>query len=301
MSTLITGGTGLIGRSLVARLGGADIVTRDPDRAQRQTWPRGTRFVGWRDQTKPLELPGDVRPEAVVNLMGESIAAQRWTAAFKQRLRDSRINGTRQLIAGLSNADALPKVFVSASAIGYYGDRGEEWLQENSTPGTDFLAELCQDWEAETAALRDSGVRVVNLRIGIVLERNGGALQQMLPIFRRGAGGRLGSGKQWFPWIHVTDVIELVVWLLANPQIAGPVNAVSPGIVTNAEFTKVLASVLNRPAVLPVPKFALRAAVGEFADSLLASARVTPAVATEHGYAFRYPELRAALSELLVK
>ncbi len=299
MDVLITGGTGFIGRQLVERLGGGWVVTRDAARAAKQAWPEGTQFIEWADQTRPLALPAGVLPQAVINLMGESVAGQRWTPAFKQRLRTSRIAGTEQLVAGLEQSECRPKVVISASAVGYYGDRGDERLTEKSAPGSDFLAQLAVDWEAATAPWRAAGSRVVNLRIGIVLGKRGGALEQMLPLFRWGLGGRLGSGKQWFPWIHEDDVLGLILWALEQNTIAGPVNAVSPGIVTNREFTQALARQLGRPAILPVPRFGLRLGLGEFADSLLASQKVVPEVALQGGYQFRFPTLAGALAELL--
>jgi uncharacterized protein len=299
LNTLITGGTGFIGRQLVERLGGGDIVTRDPAKAAAHSWPAGTKFIAWRDQRTPLELPPNYQPDAVVNLMGESIASRRWNSEFKERLRSSRIAGTQQLVAGLLASGRLPRVMVSASAIGYYGDRGDEVLTESATPGDDFLARLSIDWEAATRPLREAGVRVVQLRIGIVLGRDGGALEKMLPLFRWGLGGRLGNGRQWFPWIHERDVVELIAWLLSNDQISGPVNAVAPGIVTNREFTRELAKQLKRPAFLPAPRFGLRLAIGEFADSLLASSRVVPKVASEGGYAFCFPNLPEALQDVV--
>jgi len=299
LNTLITGGTGFIGRQLVQRLGGAEVVTRDPARAARQSWPAGTSFISWRDQNHPLELPADYQPDAVVNLMGESIASRRWNKAFKEQLRTSRIAGTQQLVAGILATRKLPRVMVSASAIGYYGDRGEEFLTESASPGDDFLARLSIDWEEATRPLREAGVRVVHLRIGIVLGRDGGALEKMLPLFRWGLGGRLGNGRQWFPWIHELDVVELIAWLLEESQVSGPVNAVAPGIVTNRDFTRELAKQLNRPAIFPAPRFGLRLAIGEFADSLLASSRVVPKVALDGGYAFRFPSLPQALQDVL--
>lgn len=298
---LVTGGTGFIGRQLTARLDSSCIVTRDVARAQQATWPRGARLIGWADQTRPLDLPADARPEAVVNLMGESVAAKRWNDAFKQRLRTSRIEGTQQLIAGLRAQGKLPQVFVSASAVGYYGDRGEEQLPESATPGGDFLAQLAVDWEAVSKPLESEGVRVVHLRIGIVLGREGGALAEMLPVFRWGVGGRLGSGRQWFPWVHEQDVVGLILWALNNPKVSGPVNAVAPGIVRNQDFTRALGKRLGRPTLLPAPRFGLRLALGEFADSLLGSQRVVPAAALSGGYSFRFPDLEGALAELLPK
>jgi len=299
LNTLITGGTGFIGRQLVQRLGGAAVVTRDPARAAQQSWPEGTSFIGWRDQNRRLEMLSDFKPDAVVNLMGESIAARRWNKAFKEQLRTSRVTGTQQLVAGILATGKLPRVMVSASAIGYYGDRGDEILAESARPGDDFLARLSIDWEDAARPLREAGVRVIHLRIGIVLGRNGGALEKMLPLFRWGLGGRLGNGRQWFPWIHEQDVVELIAWLLENDQVWGPVNAVAPGIVTNQEFTRVLAKQLKRPAFLPAPRFGLRLAIGEFADSLLASARVVPNVALQSGYQFRFPNLSEALQDVL--
>ena len=298
MDVLITGGTGFIGRQLVERLGSAYVVTRDLQRARQSKLPTGAQLVGWPDQSRPLELPAGVQPTAIVNLMGESVAGQRWNDAFKQRLRSSRIDGTRQLIAGLRNSGAWPKVFVSASAVGYYGERGDEKLSETAGPGQGFLAQLAVDWEAATAPLVAEGVRVVLLRIGIVLGRDGGALAQMLPLFRWGLGGRLGSGRQWFPWIHEQDIVGLILWALENQAVAGPVNAVAPGCVTNAEFTKAIGRQLGRPMILPAPRFGLKLALGEFADSLLSSQRVVPEVALRGGYTFRYPDLSQALAEL---
>jgi len=299
MDVLITGGTGFIGKQVVERLGSACVVTRNVERARQSHWPQNTKLLAWNDQSRPLQLPAEVRPSAVVNLMGESVAGQRWTDAFKRRLRESRIEGTRQLIAGLRASGCLPRVFVSASAVGYYGHRGDEELAETAGPGSDFLAQLAVDWEAVTQPLIAEGVRVVWLRIGIVLGRDGGALAQMLPIFRWGLGGRLGSGRQWFPWIHEQDVVGLIHWALQTEAIAGPVNAVAPGCVTNQEFTTALGRQLGRPTILPAPRFGLKLALGEFADSLLASQRVIPNVAVRGGYVFRYPELAEALAEIL--
>ena len=228
------------------------------------------------------------------HLAGESVGEGRWTAAKKQRIRDSRVIGTRRLVEGLAALEQKPRVLVVASAIGYYGSRGDETLDESSAPGDDFLAQVCRDWEAEARAAEKLGIRVVNTRFGIVLG-NGGALKKMLLPFKLGAGGRLGNGRQWMSWVHVDDVVGILLAAAIDEQYRGPVNTVAPTPVTNREFTRVLASVLHRPAIFPVPAFGLRLVVGEFAEVLLGSQRVLPKAAQRAGYAFHYPELAEAL------
>jgi uncharacterized protein (TIGR01777 family) len=235
---------------------------------------------------------------AVVHLAGEPVA-QRWTRAAKERILTSRAEGTSRLVETLASLVQRPTVLVSASAVGYYGARGDEVLTEQSAPGEGFLSEVCIEWEKAAAKAEDLGIRVVRLRLGVVLGRDGGALAKMLPPFRLGAGGRLGSGDQWMSWIHLDDVVGLIRHAIDSPALSGPVNATAPAPVTNAEFTRVLAAALNRPAVLPVPAFALRLLYGEMSEILLGSQRVMPAAAQSAGFQFRYTDLSRALRNLL--
>jgi len=293
MHVIVPGGSGFVGRHLVrALLDRGDlvtVVTRDPPRARR-LGDRRANYRGW--------LPPFAGIDAVVNLVGEPVLGRRWTPTYKQTLRDSRLQATRRVVRALEAApEALrPRVLVNASAVGFYGDRGNEPLPERAEPGRGFLAELCVDWEA---AARQTSARSVQLRLGIVLGRGGGALASMLPIFRKGLGGPLGLGRQFMPWVHVDDVVGLVLAALDTERYAGPVNATSPGVVTNAEFTRALGRTLRRPALLPAPSPALRLLLGEGADVLLASQRCVPEAAQQHGYGFRQPEIAAALAELL--
>ncbi|MBK6847766.1 MAG: TIGR01777 family protein [Proteobacteria bacterium] len=293
MQALITGGTGLLGRELLAHLRDAVVLSRDPARCS------GTRGVGralrWDPAAEPAPLEGLQGIDVVFNLAGESVAEGRWTEEKKRRIRDSRVMGTRNLVAGLRALGRPPAVFVSASAVGYYGDRGDEELDETSTGGRGFLAEVCAEWEREALAAEALGIRVVCVRIGIVLAQGGGALARMLTPFKLGAGGRLGSGKQWMPWIHLDDVVGVLVHASRTAAVRGAINAVSPHPVTNAEFTRALGHAVHRPAFLPVPKTALRIAFGELSEVLLASQRVLPRVAERTGYTFKHPALDRAL------
>ena len=233
-----------------------------------------------------------------MHLAGEPVA-QRWTADVKRKIRDSRIVGTRNLVHGLSTLSKRPRVLLSASATGYYGSRGDETLTENSKPGDDFLAQVCIDWEKEARMAESLGMRVVCLRTGIVLGKERGALQKILPPFRLGLGGRLASGKQWMPWIHVDDLVGLIQFALSREQVSGPMNGTAPKPVTNTEFTETLAQALHRPAVFTVPGFALRLAYGEMASVVLASTRAMPAVAQSNGYRFEFQELALALADII--
>lgn len=290
----VTGASGMIGQALCARLA-ADgwAVTRLVRGAA------GDGEARWSPDDGALD-PSVDGVDAVVHLAGESIAGGRWSPERKARIRDSRSVGTRRLCEGLAGLRRPPAVLVSASAIGIYGDRGDEVLTEASAPGEGFLAEVCRGWEEAAAPARDAGVRVVHLRIGIVLDAAGGALKAMLTPFRLGVGGRLGSGAQWVSWVSLHDVTGAAAHVLAS-DLSGPVNAVGPSPVTNAELTRALASALHRPALVPAPAFALRMAMGrEMADELLlASARVRPARLVEAGYAFRHPTLESALAAAL--
>ena len=234
---------------------------------------------------------------AVVHLAGEGIANERWTSAKKQRIRDSRILGTRLLATTLAGLTSKPATMVCASAIGYYGDRGSEVCSESSDAGDDFLAHVCQEWEEATEPARAAGIRVVNLRIGVVLSRAGGALHKMLPPFRWGVGGPIGDGKQFVSWISLTELVQVILFCVETEGISGPANAVAPNPVTNQEFTKTLGRLLSRPTVLPLPQFAARLMFGEMADALLlSSTRVTPLKLQQSGYQFTHPLLEDALN-----
>jgi hypothetical protein len=247
-----------------------------------------------------LAVPRDAAPptcDALVHLAGEPVA-QRWTEAAKKRIYESRVEGTRRLVSALSTQSSRPRVLVCASAVGYYGSRGDQILTEASSGGSDFLARVVVDWEDAAQSAEALGIRVVRLRFGIVLG-HGGTLAKLLPLFRFGIGGRLGSGHQWMAWVHIDDVVDLIVFALNFAAIRGAVNATAPHPVTNEEFTEQLAIALHRPAILPVPAFALKLALGEMSEMVLASQRVLPTVAKSAGFRFQYPELRPALENLL--
>jgi hypothetical protein len=257
--------------------------------------------VAWNPATGELGGAG-VGADAVVSLAGASIAEGRWTAKRKALLSTSRIETTRALVNALARMNARPRVLVSASAIGIYGDRGDELLTEESNAGGDFLAGLAKEWEAEALKAEALGIRVVLARFGIILAREGGALPKIMLPFKFGAGGKLGSGKQWMSWVTIEDVIGILKFAIENTSVRGAVNVVGPGAVQNAEFTKVLAKAMHRPALFPAPAFALRLALGEMANALLLSSqRVAPQVLEKLGYRFLHPELPAALNALLQK
>ena len=294
MNVLISGATGMIGSALTREL------ERDGHRVTRLTRsPRGENDIRWDPDAGTIEgsLEGT---DAVVHLAGESIAEGRWTSSKKERIMESRKRGTRLLAESIAARPKPPRVLVSASAVGYYGDRGDELLREDSRPGSDFLAEVCKAWEAAADPARKAGIRVIHPRFGIVLSPQGGALGTTLPIFKLGGGGRIGSGRQWWSWVALDDVVGSIVYALEDDSLEGPVNVGSPNPLTNAEYTKVLGKVLNRPTFFAVPAPAIRIAIGGMAEALLlASQRMEPAKLKEGGYHFRYPELEAALRHLL--
>lgn len=298
MKIAVTGSSGLVGSALVRFLTtGGHQVTR---LVRTRPKPAGT-DVHWDPVAGNVDAAGLEGLDGVVHLAGENIAG-RWTAAKKASIRDSRVKGTRLLADALARLSQPPKVLVCASAMGYYGDRGEELLREESAPGSGFLADTCREWEAAAGPAAQKGIRVVHLRIGVVLSPAGGALARMLPPFKLGGGGKIGSGKQYMSWISIDDLVGVIHHALATDSLRGAVNTVAPQPVTNLEFTKTLGRVLGRPTVFPMPTFAARLAFGEMADELLlASTRVDATRLTSSGYAFRYPELEGALRHLLGK
>jgi hypothetical protein len=296
MNILLTGASGLIGSAVHPAL------TTDGHRVipLTRTQPKpGDMAVQWDPAKDSIDANALEGLDGVVHLAGEPIG-ERWTAEKKARIRDSRVQGTRLLSETLAHLSTPPKILVCASAIGYYGDRAAEVLTEASAPGTSFLAEVCRAWEAATEPALHKGIRVVNLRFGVVLSATGGALAKMLPPFRLGLGGVLGSGKQYMSWILLDDAVGAIRHALLTESLNGPANAVAPQPVSNEEFTKTLGKVLGRPTLLPMPAFAARLMFGEMADELLlSSARVQPSKLLATGYAFRYPELEAGLRHLL--
>jgi uncharacterized protein (TIGR01777 family) len=290
LKVLVSGSSGLVGSALVLAV---RAVGHDVKRLVR-------RAVTARDEISwnPAELPAPQSLsgfDAVIHLAGESIAA-RWTEAKKRRIIESRVPATRHLAQALTKAQPPPRLFMCASAVGYYGDRGDEVLREDSPSGEGFTAELCRQWEAAAQSVAGAGIRAVQLRTGIVLSAAGGALAKMLPPFRMGVGGILGNGRQWMPWIDLRDEIGAIQYLLTADSVHGPVNMVAPNPVRNAEFTKTLASVLHRPAIFPMPAFVARLVFGQMADELLlASQRVEPSKLVSSGYKFQRPDLRSAL------
>ncbi|MCL4137648.1 UNVERIFIED_CONTAM: hypothetical protein GTU68_016616 [Idotea baltica] len=302
MSLLITGGTGFVGRRFLATIDETEVtaITRNTTSAQKTLGSLAQHFLPWPPDQESLSLPKDIQFKQVINLMGEPIAEGRWTAAKKKRIFDSRVLGTRKLVDGLLASGNPPEVFVSTSAIGIYGDSGEAIVDEDHAAAEDlFKSDLCAAWEAEAMRLADHGTRVVCLRLGIVLGDGGGALEKMMPIFKLGIGGKLGSGKQWMSWIHIDDLVNLINWSLQNDQAAGPINATAPNPVRNSDFTKALAAAVKRPAFLPAPWFALRAVFGEFANSLFYSQRVIPKAATELGFKFKFENIHPAISDVV--
>jgi uncharacterized protein (TIGR01777 family) len=292
MKILVSGAGGLVGQGIVPvlRRSGHDV----------RPLLRGDsgELIWWGAENGKVNISAlkRWRPDAFVHLAGENVASHRWSSEKKQRIRDSRVAATEKLVGSLLSSQCVPPIFVGASAIGYYGNRGSERLTEKSPSGNDFLAEVCRDWENAAVPLAKNGTRVVHLRFGMILSQHGGALGRMLPVFKLGLGGRLGSGKQWISWIALSDVVRLIEWTLTTASTRGAYNAVSPKPVTNAEFTRALGCVFHRPTVLPAPSAALRLAFGEMADALLlTSQRAVPERLSAEGFQFQMPNLSDAL------
>jgi len=305
MRILISGSTGFLGTALIETLEREKhTVARlvRPETAQRIGRGASDQIVPWDPVAGQFDATAAEGADALVHLAGASIAGGRWNAPRKNLLRTSRIEATRHLIGALSKLQRPPRVIVAASAIGYYGTRGDETLTETSAPGNDFLAGLCREWEAETTRGAEFGARVVSLRFGIILAAHGGALPRMVTPFKMGVGGRLGTGRQWMSWLTLEETVSIIQFALASAGLAGPANAVTPNSVQNLEFTQVLARTLHRPALFPAPAFALRLALGEMADALLlVSQKVLPAKLVNSGYRFLQPELADGLEKVLRK
>lgn len=293
MNYLITGATGFIGSQLVGMLLAQGHSVNYLGRQRSRHLDSRAAFHYWKMNELP-PLDSVPRLDVIIHLTGEPIA-QHWTPEVKRRISESRISGTRKLVAAIGKLEYKPSTLISSSAIGYYGNRGDEVLTEESSPGSDFLAQVCREWEQEAVAAREFGLRVVPIRTGIVLGRNGGALKHMLPPFRLGLGGKLGTGKQWMSWIHVEDIVRLYLFAAENQAAGSPLNGVRAAV-TNIEFTRELGRVLHRPTILPVPKFGLKAAFGEMSEVLLSSARVVPKAAERLGFRYQYNDLQGALA-----
>jgi uncharacterized protein (TIGR01777 family) len=297
MKILVSGSHGLVGKALTHSLTGD---SHEVVRLVRSEHNFGSPEVEWYPDQGRIDAAHLEGSEAVIHLAGDNIAGGRWTTEKKHKIRESRIQGTTLLSETVASLSRPPSVFISASAIGFYGNRGDEVLTEKSLPGKDFLAEVCKDWEAATKAAIEKGIRTTHARFGVILDAHEGALAKMLPPFRAGIGGKIGPGNQWMSWIALADVIAALKFLLEDQTIQGPVNVVAPNPVTNAEFTKTLARVLSRPAIFPMPAFAARLAFGEMADALLlASQRVDPSVLEDNGFMFSWPTLEPALRNIL--
>ena len=297
MKILVSGSTGLVGKALIKSLtndghGVVRLVRRAPS--------PGALEIEWHPNQGRIDSQQLEGLDAVVHLAGESIAAGRWSEERKRSIRESRTKGTSLLSESLARLSHPPAVFLSASAIGYYGNRGDELLKESSAPGNDFLADVCVAWEAATKASVEKGIRTVFARFGVILDSDGGALAKMLTPFRMGIGGKVGDGKQWMSWITLDDVVAALRFLIADESISGPVNVVAPNPVTNAEFTRTLGRTLSRPTIFPMPAFGARLAFGEMADALLLSSqKVQPSVLEDKGFRFSWPTLELALKHVL--
>jgi hypothetical protein len=305
MRILVSGSTGFVGTALIEALEGqghqiARLVR--PESTQKGASVSRAQSVDWDPAAGLFDAESAEGADALVHLAGASIADGRWNDARKQLLRTSRVDATRHLFGALAKLQRPPRVIVAASAIGYYGNRGDESLTEASPSGTEFLARVCREWEAEIARGAEFGARVVTLRFGVILAEHGGALAKMVAPFKLGVGGRLGDGRQWMSWITLQETVRIIQFALATATLSGPVNTVAPNPVRNSEFTTILAKTLHRPALFPAPAFALRLALGEMADALLLSSqRVSPSRLTVSGYTFQQPDLAGALAGMFRK
>ena len=298
MKVAISGSTGLVGSAVVKQL---KDQSHDTVRMVRRE-PTGDGELRWDPDGEKTDVAGFDCIDGVVHLAGENIAGGRWTEKFKKKIRDSRVPPTRKLCEDLASLEQRPSVLVCASAIGYYGDGGDAILDESSPAAEGFLADTVKEWEAATEPATEAGIRVVNLRIGVILSPDGGALKQMLTPFKLCVGGKVGSGKQYWSWVALDDVVGAIEFALTHEELRGPANTTSPNPVTNLEFTKVLGKVLGRPTIFPMPAFAAKLALGEMAEELLlTSSRIAPKKLEEAGYQFKYPDLELALRHLLGK
>lgn len=304
MKFAIIGATGFVGKKLVSELLRSEhsvrVLGRSAEKVAR-LFGNAVEFQAWNPASPHAPKEALQGVDAIIHLAGEGIADKRWSTSQKQRIHLSRVDGTRNIVSTLKiMGESGPKTLVCASAIGFYGDRHDEILTEASPPGNGFLSQVCIDWEKE-AALTPPSIRTVSIRIGIVLGKEGGAVKKLLPIFATGMGGPVGNGRQWMSWIHVDDLVRLLVEAATNPKYRGKVNGVAPGPVTNAEFSNVLGKALHRPAFLPAPAFALKLLMGELSVLVLSSQRVLPKVAEENGFSFRFPMLEGALLDIVKK
>ena len=295
MKSLVAGASGLIGRALISRL---KQQRHEVSRLVRRA-PASADEIQWDPAAGAIDEARMAGTEAVIHLGGASIAGKRWNDAYKQEIRDSRVNSTRLLSESLARMPQKPEVFLCASALGYYGERGDELLTENSPKGDGFLPEITAEWEAATAPAAEAGIRVCNMRIGVVLSKSGELPRGLLLSFKLGLGGKLGNGRQYMSWIHIDDVVDAFTHALNTPSMHGPINVSAPNPVTNAEFTRALARVLSRPALFTVPTFALRIAMGELAEFALASSRMQPERLQESGFNFRWENVESALRDIL--
>jgi uncharacterized protein (TIGR01777 family) len=299
MKVTLTGATGLIGSRLVRKLkergDQVTVLSRSPERAAEQL---GVEAVGWSAESEPAPADALAGRDAVVHLAGENVA-QRWSDNAKRRIRSSRVDGTRNLVAGLRAAEPRPRALIASSAVGIYGDRGDERLEESASVSQGFLAEVCVAWERESDAAADLGLRVVKVRTGVVLDASGGALKTMMPPFKLGVGGPVAGGKQYIPWIHADDIAGMYLAAIDNSEWTGAVNGSAPEPATNRDFSKALGRALHRPAVASVPALAIKLLYGEMAEVVTGGQRAVPARALELGYSFEHPELGEALSSAL--
>ncbi len=299
MKAIVSGASGLIGTALTKALRDrGDTVLHLVRKSESQ--PASSSEIRWDPLSARVDVQAMEGADAVVHLSGANVSEGRWTPARKQVLRSSRLDSTRVLVDSLARLRQKPKVFVSASAVGYYGNRGDEILTETARPGSDFLSLLARDWEAEAARAAEAGIRTVILRFGVILSGAGGALPEIIRPFKLGVGGPLGSGRQWLSWIALEDAVDAIQSAVVKPDWRGPINVVAPEPIRNAEFAKIVGRVLHRPAILPAPAFMLRLALGEMADALLlASQHVIPERLLKSAYAFKFPDLEGALRTML--